>query len=203
MGFFKFMNRLQVWAYDIYISIAAVFLGSIILVVLIGIVSRYVFNSPFSWTEEVVTTMMIYLCYSCAAPATIAKTHIAADFLKNLFPKQVNKIVSVVFRMLEVFFFVIVTISAIRCIPSRAYKSPVLHLQRWVLFVPVLASSVVMVVFVILDLFNDLIPGYNYFLDRKKKRDAEAARIEEEEQRKEAAAIDAFMDRIIEEGGEK
>jgi hypothetical protein len=55
-----------------------------------------------------------------------------------------------------------------------------------------------MVIFIILDLFNDLFPGYNYFMQRKQKIDEEEARIEEEEKRRIQAEMDAFMDQIEE-----
>jgi TRAP-type C4-dicarboxylate transport system permease small subunit len=190
------MNRLQVWVYDIFQNIGAFILAVIMLTVLAGVVSRYFFNMPFSWTEELVTTAMVYLCYTCAPLATISKSHVVADFLKSVVPKKVEKPLSVVIRLLEIFFFVVVAISCARYIPGRTFRSATLRLTRPMFYAPILIGTSVMVIFIVLDLFNDFFPGYNYFMERKKGIDEEEARIEELEKQRMQADMDAFMDKI-------
>jgi TRAP-type C4-dicarboxylate transport system permease small subunit len=190
------MNRLQVWVYDIFQNIGAFILAVIMLTVLAGVVSRYFFNMPFSWTEELVTTAMVYLCYTCAPLATISKSHVVADFLKSVVPKKVEKPLSVAIRLLEIFFFLVVAISCARYIPGRTFRSAALRLTRPIFYAPILIGTSVMVIFIILDLFNDFFPGYNYFMERKKEIDEEEARIEELEKQRMQADMDAFMDKI-------
>jgi TRAP-type C4-dicarboxylate transport system permease small subunit len=190
------MNRLQVWVYDIFQNIGAVILASILLAVLAGVISRYIFNMPFAWTEELVTTAMVYLCFTCAPLATISKSHIVADFLKSVVPKKAEKVLSVVIRLLEILFFVVVAISCARYMVGRTFRSAALRLPRTVFYTPILISTSIMVVFIVLDFFNDLFPGYNYFMQRKKKIDDEEAKIEEAERLRVQAEMDAFMDKI-------
>lgn len=86
----KVLNRILYWCYQIVQVIGAVVLAAIMLIVTAGIISRYFFNSPFSWTEEVTTFLMVYLCYISAALTTIQKKHIVADFFITKAPPQIS-----------------------------------------------------------------------------------------------------------------
>lgn len=201
----KILNKIQVALYDLFYNVTGVVLAFILAIVLAGIVSRYIFNSPFIWTEEVCTILMVYLAYFSAIMATIAQEHVVADFFKGLLPKRFNKLLTFVIRLFEIFFFVFVAYSCILYIPRyKTYRTPTLLIPRFVFYIPVLTGTIAMVYAICVHVINDLIPGYNYFQQRKEDREQAFKRQEEEEEKELIDKMDSFMDEVekSEKGGQ-
>lgn len=99
------LNKFVFWCNKIIGVIGCLVLSAIMLLITAGIISRYFFNSPFSWTEEVTTFLMVYLCYISAALTTVAKKHIVADFFIGKAPEKFQKAVSYFSRGLMLLFF--------------------------------------------------------------------------------------------------
>ena len=77
------LNKFVFWCNKIIGVIGCLVLSAIMLLITAGIISRYFFNSPFSWTEEVTTFLMVYLCYISAALTTVAKNILWRIFLSG------------------------------------------------------------------------------------------------------------------------
>jgi TRAP-type C4-dicarboxylate transport system permease small subunit len=199
----KVLNKIIVGLYDLLENLGAVVLTVILSTVLLGIISRYVFNRPFIWTEEVCTLLMVYLAYLSAPLATISKEHVVADFFKNLLPKKFDHVLTFVIRFFEIFFFVYVAVSCIHYIPGRTYITPALRIPRIAFYIPVLTGTLVILLSVVIHVLNDLIPGYDYFRQRKELREKEALAKEKQEEREMLERIDSFMDEVekAEKGG--
>lgn len=192
----KVLNKVIVACYDIFQTLGAIILAVIIVTVTMGIVSRYVFNHAFAWTEEVCAFMLVYLAYTTAPLATISKEHVVADFFKSLLSKNFEQFLSVVIRVFEVVFFVVVGISCIHYIPRRTWASPILRIPRAAYYVPILTGTVVMCFSILMDMLNDLFPGYNYFMQRKTEQDKEVAMQEHREMEEVQQRMDTFMDEV-------
>ncbi len=76
-------------------------LSCVSLVVLIGVtfggaIMRYVFNSPFAWQEEVQLMLIVWIVFFGGRYAFAAGNHCAIDVLVELFPKKVQRYLSLV-----------------------------------------------------------------------------------------------------------
>ena len=189
----KRLNQIVYWSNFALRKLGAAVLAVMFLSITAGIVSRYIFNSALSWTEELVCFLMVYLCYISAAITTAEKKHIVADFLVAKAPESFKRAISILSRILMVVFFVCVFISIIQLLPPLVWKSGVLLIHRRFYYYPILVSCAVMTFDVFVDILNDFVPEYD-LIALAKEREALAAKeaedVEAEELRK---SMDDFM----------
>lgn len=193
----KILNWILYIGYKIIEVIGSIVLAAIMLIVTAGIVSRYCFNSPFSWTEELTTFLMVYLCYTSAALTTVQKKHIVADFFISKAPAKFQKAVSIFSRMLMVIFFVVVCYSVARLVPSLTWTSAVLAIPRKYYYLPVFAMSIYMIYAVVVDVLNDFFPGYDIMAQKNKQHDE----AEKAAELKEAEEMQEKMDEFLHDSG--
>jgi tripartite ATP-independent transporter DctM subunit len=79
---------------EILSHLGATLLTAIILVVLGGVVSRYVFNASFSWTEEGGLWLFTFLIFTVLPIATRRSRHIALDIAQSLLPPSGRRVVA-------------------------------------------------------------------------------------------------------------
>ena len=91
--------------------LGAVWLTSIILVILAGVISRYAFNASFSWTEEAALWLFTYLIFTALPIATHRTKHIAMPMGTGLLSERGRAIV----RMLSA---AVVTYTVIRLLSA-------------------------------------------------------------------------------------
>ena len=189
----KILNAIVYWVNWAMRKIGAIVLTIIFLSITVGILSRYLFNKPMSWTEELVCFLMVYLCYISAAITTAEKKHLVADFLIAKAPPLFRKIISVISRLLMILFFAVVCISIVQLLPTLVWRSGVLLIHRRFYYYPVLVSCIIMTFDVVVDILNDIFPGYD--LIQKKKE--EAALLAKQQEAAEALEIQKSMDSFM------
>lgn len=80
---------------DLDLHLAVLCLACLITVTFLGVIMRYLFNSPFTWQDEVQMTLFLWaICFGGSA-AFRSGGHIAIDLLVDLFPKNVQKAIHV------------------------------------------------------------------------------------------------------------
>ena len=79
----KALNRFILVSYDVIKNIAGAVMVAIIMIVSVGIVSRYIFSHAISWIEEICCLLLVWLCYLSASLTTVTKEHVVADFLSG------------------------------------------------------------------------------------------------------------------------
>lgn len=70
--------------------VLAALMGLISVILFVGVVFRYLLNSPFTWTEELVT---IFLCWTVFIGASLcfrSRQHIVVDSLTRLLPRPLQ-----------------------------------------------------------------------------------------------------------------
>lgn len=201
--FVKAMNKVQMITYDVLEVIAAFILAVTIIVVTLGIVSRYVFNNSLSWTEEICCIMLVWLAYFTAGLATVSKTHVVADFLSQNLKGVAKKIQSWIVRIMEIVFLVVISYALIKLYPSVRLITPALEISRKVYYLPMIIMSIYMILAILLDFLNELVPGYNCWEERQKLREKEAAEEEDRRRAEALASVNQFMDDVTEEEGGK
>lgn len=193
MKIMKILNAIVYWVNWAMRKIGAIVLTIIFLSITVGILSRYLFNKPMSWTEELVCFLMVYLCYISAAITTAEKKHLVADFLIAKASPLFRKIISVISRLLMILFFAVVCISIMQLLPTLVWRSGVLLIHRRFYYYPVLVSCIIMTFDVVVDILNDIFPGYD--LIQKKKE--EAALLAKQQEAAEALEIQKSMDSFM------
>lgn len=195
----KALNKVQMITYDILEVIAAIVLAVTIIVVTLGIVSRYVFNNSLSWTEEICCILLVWLAYFTAGLATVGKTHVVADFLSQKLKGVAKTIQSWIVRILEVVFLGVMTYALIKLYPSVRQITPALELSKKVYYFPMIVMTIYMILVILLDFLNDIYPGYNCWAERQKVREAENAAEEDRRRAAALASVNQFMDELKEE----
>ncbi len=193
------LNKIVFWCNKVIGAIGCLVLSAIMLLITAGIISRYFFNAPLSWTEEVTTFLMVYLCYISAALTTVAKKHIVADFFIGKAPEKFQKAVSYFSRILMLVFFAVVCVSVMKLLPQLSWKSAVLEIPRSYYYFPVFSMCIFMFFAVTVDILNDIFPGYDII-----SQENERIQLEEKEQElREAAEMQKDMDDFLERSGLK
>lgn len=192
----KALNTFQMYSYDVIERIAAAVLAVTILVTTVGIISRYFFNNSLSWTEEICCIMLVWLAYLTAGLATVGKTHVVADFLSQNLKGVAKKIQSWIVRVLELVFLVVITYAMLKLFPTIRIITPALEISRKIYYIPMIGMSLYMAFAIILDMINDLVPGYNCWAQRQERREAESAAEEDLRRAESLASVDKFMDEV-------
>jgi tripartite ATP-independent transporter DctM subunit len=106
---------------------AAVLVGVEILVLLVGVVSRYVFNRPLTWTDELASALFLWLAMLGAVIALRRAEHMRLTFLVGIAPPHWR-------RFIETFALMVVAVFLVAMIaPARAYIA-----LQWFIITPAL-----------------------------------------------------------------
>lgn len=156
----KLLNQIVSYGNKILKFIGNIILVTILLVITAGIVSRYVFGKPFSWTEELATFLMVNLGYISGAIVTIANKHIVADFLISKAPPKAQRAVELLGKLLAISVFLLICISSYPLLARTAYRTAALALPRHIFYIPLFSMSIFMAFTVLVDILNSIFPGY-------------------------------------------
>ncbi|SKC36349.1 TRAP transporter small permease [Maledivibacter halophilus] len=91
---------------------------SMTILVTLQVVLRFVFNSGFSWGEEVSRFIFVWLMYFSISYTTRNHRHIKVSFLVNKFNEKVQKIIMLIVDFLFLIFSSVIFISAIKICQS-------------------------------------------------------------------------------------
>jgi len=93
--------------------LGALVLLSLVLVVSLQVISRYVFAKPLLWTEEIARYLLIILAFIGAPIAVRKGSSISLDFLVEGLPRGMRRTVSIVSLILELVFYLAVLYQSI------------------------------------------------------------------------------------------
>lgn len=193
----KGLNKFVYGGYVFIRNLGAVALFAIFFAITAGIVSRYVFNRPFTWTEELTCFMMVHICFLSACCTTATDNHIVADFLVNKFPFKMQNIIKKFGRICQLFFDVILVVSSLQMLPKLNWRSPALSIPKQWYYATAIIGGIYMFITVITQELNELVPGY----DLIKIKAEEAAKIAAEAEAKEAEEMMNDMDSFLDAAG--
>lgn len=70
--------------------VGSIFLVAICLVATVQVTSRYLFERPFSWTEEIATYLFVYLTFIGASLALKKNDHFAVELFLDRFSQKIR-----------------------------------------------------------------------------------------------------------------
>ena len=80
----------------------------ILLLVIVQVAMRYLFNSPLTWSEELAVFVMIWLTFIGSLICMRDKEHIEVTILVDYLPRSLQRIVVAFSRLASVFFLLVV-----------------------------------------------------------------------------------------------
>jgi TRAP-type C4-dicarboxylate transport system permease small subunit len=77
------------------VLVASFALTVLIVLTLLGVLMRYVFNQPITWMEEVQLFCMVWIVFASGGAAFRTKSHVAIEMVVDMLPKTTQKIFGV------------------------------------------------------------------------------------------------------------
>ena len=97
-----------------------------------NIFTRYLFNSPIYWAEEVATSLFIWTVFIGSAYAFRTKAHLGVDVLVKMLPPKSKKVVNLLIDLIEIAVLIMLTyVSAQYVMNSWHRVTDVLMMPRW------------------------------------------------------------------------
>lgn len=150
----KIVNRGMV----ILRAIGAICLLGIVLTITAGIVSRYFFGAPFTWTEELATVLFIWLSFMGAGAVAGKRSHVAVDFLTSKFSPQLKNGVRIICDILIIILLSVMFLGGIKLLPRMTHVTVALGIPRYLNYIPVTVSSFYMILVYVEDLIMFFFP---------------------------------------------
>jgi len=137
--------------------IGVIAMAGIVCVMSAGVIARYVFNSPFDWTEELATVLFIWLSFMGTSVATWQRRHVNVDFIVGMFKPSVAKIARIISIIIVLIFLVFMCIGSFALLPKvLIQRSVALGIPRYVSYLPITICSFYMIFAFFLDLINTI-----------------------------------------------
>ena len=83
-----------------FVSCALVY--SVLLLIVAGVLWRYVFNSPIMWMEELANLVYIWIVFVGAALCFSDREMVKMDFIHDLFPQRARLAINIVFDVVTI-----------------------------------------------------------------------------------------------------
>ena len=137
---------------------AVVFMGASALITITQVVTRYGFNHPLTWPEELCTLLLVWMTFFGASLLLKREQHIEIDFFTKLLPQRAQQVLALINYVLIFGFLVVVAWGAykLQFFQSRHY-TVALGIPKNYFSLPVLISSILMCVYILLAFLRRLI----------------------------------------------
>ena len=123
-----------------------------------AVVMRYCFNSPLSWSEEVIIVLLVWFGYLCMSVETYNDTNIAITGVYSKLPKKAQKACDVMRHVvLTVFFYLMASNSWKIFVLNSRKRLPASQWNQGLQYFPIVLGGVLMLVFSVLNLIGALI----------------------------------------------
>lgn len=135
------LERIELW-------FATVLLGILILLVLLEVVSRYLFNRPFPWVLELSTVLITYAVFIGVPAMYKGRSLVIIEFVFNRLPGRIQQIVLFFWELLIGFFFIYLMVASYQFMGVQMrYRSPGLDVPVAYFTLPLLLCSISMLIF--------------------------------------------------------
>ena len=131
---------------------------SIILTLSAGVISRYVFNQPFFWTDEFARILLIWSIFIGAAMGFrkgASTAHIGMDYFVSLLSKKPKKIALGFMWMVNMFFCILILFIGISFfIRTITFRTSALDISKGFIHICLPIFGILMLVFLINQLID-------------------------------------------------
>lgn len=127
----------------------------VIAIVCAQVIARNVFRGNIRWNQEVSLLLTIWMAFAGIAIGVEKNLHISVELFFTMFPKTLQKVVTVCNKILIILVGVFFTIygTAI-CISTRTSTLPVTKLPSTLMYIMIPVSGVCIIYFVLIDMLG-------------------------------------------------
>jgi TRAP-type C4-dicarboxylate transport system permease small subunit len=151
------LKRIIEWGGKIQLGLGIFLLAVIVLTLTAGIISRYCFNNPFDWTEELSTFLFIWVSFLGAGVASVKRRHVTVDFFTSKFPKENLKKVRVVTNSIIILLMAVVAVGSVILLPQMtSHSSVALNISKVWFYLPICLVSFYMILVYLADVLEDI-----------------------------------------------
>lgn len=103
--------------------------------VIVQVVLRFVFRHPLFWAEEMVRYMIIASTMLMLGPASKEGNLMGVEFVLDLFPGQIQKVIRILVKAVSVFFYLFISYYGVKLvlkIMEKRQLSPALQIPMWI-----------------------------------------------------------------------
>jgi len=143
------VEKLKNWANEIENNLSAGLLASILIILFMQVVLRYVFRASNAWSEELARYMLIWFAYLSASVCVYKNAHIRIDTLLSIWPKALRPAIVVVGNLIFFAFCVVSTYHGwlfTRTLMATGAVSLGLGLEMWIVFAVIPVGNVAMAI---------------------------------------------------------
>jgi len=118
-----FLEKVNKYIGKIEYLFALFLMGFTTLITVAQVVTRYGFNHPLTWPEELSTLLLVWITFVGASLLLKREQHIEIDFFTNYFSKKAQKVISLINYFLMFIFLVVVSYGAykLQALQARHY----------------------------------------------------------------------------------
>ena len=140
------MNKVSHTVNRIVRFILVIMLSVMIIVVLFGVLNRFLLKLPFSWTEEVSRFLMIWICMLGSTIAVKNGSHVAVSYFVSKFREDSRQKIAFINHLLIIAFLIIPSLYGIKlCISQVGQLSPALRISMFYPFISVPLGCIIMI----------------------------------------------------------
>ncbi len=152
------IKKVDIWLNTLGRMIGILLTVSIILTLSAGVISRYIFNRPFFWTDEVARILLIWSIFIGAALGFRKGTstaHIGMDYFVSRLPQKIKKIAVRFGWLMNMFFCVLILIIGTRFfIQTISFPTAALEISKGFIYICLPIFGIMMLVFLINQLID-------------------------------------------------
>ena len=89
-------------------GVCGLLMAAMVILLFVQVATRYLFQSPPEWTEELARAAFVYLTFIGAAVAVARRAHLKVEALTAVLPPAARVVLRIVSRLLAIFFSVVV-----------------------------------------------------------------------------------------------
>lgn len=152
----------DVWPLKRWLAHPELTLGTIILFVFLSlcslqVITRYVFNQPLVWTEEVASNLLIWLTFLGAAAVQRDDGHIRVEIIEEILPRRVMRWVYSAYDLIVLVWLFCAVIGGYQLFFEMEFqKTPALRIPFNLILSVVPITSAIMIVYVFINMFKRL-----------------------------------------------
>ncbi len=135
------LERIELW-------VSTFLLGGLVLLVLLEVISRYLFNRPFPWVLELSMFLITYIIFIAVPALYKGRSLVIIEFVFKRLSEKIQKTISFLWELLIGFFFVYLMIASYHFLKVQMrYRSPGLDIPVAYFTLPLLFCSISMLIF--------------------------------------------------------
>ena len=131
--------------------------GVQVVVVFIQVIARYIFNNPFSWSEEMARYIQVWMILLVSSICVRKNAHFAIDYLTYKLNFRYKKILDIVVNLILLFYIFIITTYGWRIVVtifSFGQTSPAMLMPLYLIYLAIPVSGVLMFLEVLIRLLK-------------------------------------------------